>query len=922
MIGNSVEVWKELSTLYEEADALDPAELNAFLERLEAQANPLLVSLRRMLDARSRVAEGDFLGRPPSLPEAGDRDASQWRVGAAVGPYRLLRHLGSGGMAEVWLAERADGSFERTVAIKLLFDHPAQAQRRSFVERFRRERDILAALDHPRIARLHDAGVTPSGQPWLAIEAVDGEAITAWCDRELLSVERRVQLFREVLDAVEHAHAHLIIHRDIKPSNVLVGRDGTVRLLDFGISKLLEAEGQSQADTALTHHGGRPLTPEYASPEQLRGESLTTACDIYSLGVLLHELLVGERPDHAGVPSDVANAVVIAPSRRILKAAHLATCQADAAGLRSTLRPDLDAIVIKALEPLAERRYESVGSLRADLDRWVRSEPVLATVPGRFYSAGKFLRRHRVGASVAAVVAALVVSAAALIAVQGGRAQREALRASASKDFLLDMFQLSDPNQSRGSEVPAGDLLDASVDRARRQLVGEPELRADVLTRIAEINQHLGRYTKADTTLTEVASIYASLGEQQRLVATTLELADNAVRLGDVSRAERLVNDVIPSLKRFEADRGLQARAHEVRGWLERARGNLDAAKEQMSASLSDARAAFGDNDVRTSDALLGLAVVQSMQRDYAGARVSFASARESAAASRNATPIDKMSIEVHQSLVEYEAGEFGRASTLMTKTIADCDATLGAENEDCFLMRGQQAVMLIKLGSFDEAMRSLPSFLREAGNDLSPARKFDGTLFAYRVLGANGRAVEGKELRDNLVRFAHGQEGEPVVDDSRRAAGQLALAEVALREGRPGDAAGEMQRLLSGKSVQSLEIGYRSRAMMLLGLALQAEGRYAEALTTLAAAEQGYVDAFGMDHTEALLCRLNRIPSLIGLGEREQAGRVVDSVLPTIRTRLPPGAPILRRLDLLKSSFIASKDGARLSAGKADFFD
>ena len=273
MIQDSVRVWKELSSLYEEADALDDVDLANFLQVLEAQGNPLLTSLRRMLNARSSVAENDFLGRAPSLPIAPEIDPLRWQTGTGVGPYRLVRHLGSGGMAEVWLAERADGAFERTVAIKLLFDHPSRARRENFVERFKRERDILAGLDHPRIARLHDAGVTPTGQSWLALEAVDGEMITKWCDRERLTVEQRVRLFREVLDAVEHAHARLVIHRDIKPSNVLVGKDGTVRLLDFGISKLLEVPGQAQGDTALTQHGGRPLTPEYASPEQKRGES-------------------------------------------------------------------------------------------------------------------------------------------------------------------------------------------------------------------------------------------------------------------------------------------------------------------------------------------------------------------------------------------------------------------------------------------------------------------------------------------------------------------------------------------------------------------------------------------------------------------------------------------------------------------------
>ena len=289
--------WQQLSALYEAADALDPASLDAWLARLRAQSHPLLKQLEQMLAARAQVQHNGFLGAlPPLKAPPPEPQVAAWAEGSRIGPYRLVRHLGEGGMAEVWMAQRDDGAFQRTVAIKLLFRNAGSSERDSFAQRFARERDILASLDHPHIAGLHDAGVTPSGQPWLALEYIEGETLTRWCDTQRLGIEARVRLFRQVLMAVQHAHANLVIHRDLKPGNILVTAQGEVRLLDFGIAKLMEPEGGPQAESELTRLAGRPMTPQYAAPEQLLGQPLTTACDVYALGVVLYELLCGERP--------------------------------------------------------------------------------------------------------------------------------------------------------------------------------------------------------------------------------------------------------------------------------------------------------------------------------------------------------------------------------------------------------------------------------------------------------------------------------------------------------------------------------------------------------------------------------------------------------------------------------------------------
>jgi len=284
--------WAALSTLLDEALELDAVKRSEWLQRLAATQPALVPPLRRLLAAHAISETADVLAGLPQLAAPAPGEASGLAVGELIGPYRLTRSIGSGGMAEVWLAERADGAFEREVALKL----PRLALLRpDLAARFGHERDILARLEHPHIARFYDAGVSVDGLPYLAMEYVAGRPLTPWCDERRLTIAERLALYAQVLDAVQFAHANLIIHRDLKPSNILATADGQVRLLDFGIAKLL-SDGESARETRLTQFAGRALTPDYASPEQIKGEPLTIASDVYSLGVVLYELLTGELP--------------------------------------------------------------------------------------------------------------------------------------------------------------------------------------------------------------------------------------------------------------------------------------------------------------------------------------------------------------------------------------------------------------------------------------------------------------------------------------------------------------------------------------------------------------------------------------------------------------------------------------------------
>jgi serine/threonine-protein kinase len=449
------EQWQSLSPYLDQALAMTGDERAAWLTSLGEQNPALATQLAVLLEEHRVLAQEGFLEKgPAALPSA------PGLAGQTIGPYTLLSQIGQGGMGSVWLAERSDGRFQRRVAVKFLC---IALVGRSGEERFKREGSILGRLAHSNIAELVDAGVSSTSQPYLVLEYVDGDHIDRHCDQHKLDVQARVHLFLDVLAPVAHAHANLIVHRDIKPSNVLVRTDGRVKLLDFGIAKLLEGEGEGGAASLLTLEGGRAMTPEYAAPEQLTGAPATTATDVYALGVLLYVLLTGQHPAGSGLhtPADLVKAIVdtepTRPSDAVTATKATAEATTSNAARRTTtpdklsrlLRGDLDTIVAKALKKHPQERYASVTALADDLRRYLKHEPISARPDTFAYRAGKFVRRNRTAVALAtlAFVATITGIVGTIAQTRAARVQRDfALRQLSRAEAINDLneFVLTD----------------------------------------------------------------------------------------------------------------------------------------------------------------------------------------------------------------------------------------------------------------------------------------------------------------------------------------------------------------------------------------------------------------------------------------------------------------------------------------------
>jgi len=539
--------WDRMERLFYQALELEPVERSAFLDQQCGDDLALRREIESLLDASDKTL--GFLREPIQQTAqrlTGDREPTESRIGA----YRLVKVLGEGGMGKVYLATRADELYRQEVAIKLM--NTGFRPARAMLLRFSAERQILANLNHPNIARLLDGGMTPDGLPYLVMEYVDGVSIDEYCRQNRLSVSERLKLFATVCAAVDYAHKNLVVHRDIKPGNILVTREGVPKLLDFGIAKLLDAES---GDPARTETAERVMTPEYASPEQVRGDSVTTASDVYALGVLLYELLSGRRPFQLRTKSPLEAMRIIceqAPEAPSKKTAP--DRKPPAARGSPRLDDELDNIVLMAMRKEPARRYVSVAALAADVEAYLAGYPIRARADRWSYRGRKFVGRHKLsvaGAALAFLALIAFTIAMGLLARRATRArvaaEQQRLTAEREAQFLASIFDAATPMVARGREVTAQELLDQGAQRIESELGSEPEAQAAMLNNLGVAYTSLGRYEQARPLLERAYDLRKRLpGPGTQEFAETAQALANVYRLeGKYAQAEPLFRQAL-----------------------------------------------------------------------------------------------------------------------------------------------------------------------------------------------------------------------------------------------------------------------------------------------------------------------------------------------------------------------------------------
>ncbi len=613
--------WQQVRRLLDEALALPAAERAAFLHRACGNDDALKQEVASLVEQDEEL--GDFLAEPFFSLRGEDLD-----VGRRLGPYRLVRRIGRGGMGVVYLAERVDGELRQQVAIKLL---KRGLDTDEIVRRFQMERQILASLTHPYVARLLDAGTTGNGRPFLVMEHVVGEAIDVYCDARHLTTRQRVELFRRVCEPVHFAHRNLVVHRDLKPANLLIAEDGTPKLLDFGIAKLLERDPRVSAVTAGPE--SVPLSLPYASPEQLTGGAMTTAADVYALGVVLYELLTGRRPHRSDglSPEQVARKLYgetpAKPSTAVQRREEAGegdhrveltpgsvsqVRDGDVRRLVRHLRGDLDNIVLRALEPEPEHRFASVEQLSEELRRYLEGLPVRSRPPTFFYRTGKFVRRNALGVATATLVAVLLLGFGLAMAAERQKTAKERDRSEAVTDFLIDFLQA--PDRFGGESLTVHEALEQGVKKIPQNFAEQPEIRAALLDTTGGVYRNLALPEKARPLLEEALELRLRLyGDDHVLVAETLHNLANLERdEGRRAEAEELMRRALVIQRHAfpNGHRDLAAGLNNL-ALLLRRRKQLDEAEALAREALAMKEALFGPEHLEVTKPLNTLARVR-----------------------------------------------------------------------------------------------------------------------------------------------------------------------------------------------------------------------------------------------------------------------------------------------------------------------
>ena len=809
------ERWQQIRELFERVVDLDPDECSAVLD-VACADDP---GLRR--EVESLVAQGD--GANGDIPQViaaaavevfeGAETSSAATVPTSIGPYRIIDVLGRGGMGSVYLAEREGSSFKHRVALKVLRSGLGDT---GLEARFKSERQILADLRHPNIARLIDGGTGEDGVPYLAMEHVDGGPIDSWCDRRRLDINQRLDLFRVVCSAVQAAHRSLVVHRDLKPANILVTPDGHPKLLDFGIAKILGPSSHAHT-MAVTRTFDRLLTPAYASPEQVLGQPVTTASDVYSLGVVLYELLAGISPHvfTGSSPTEIERVVCREdPDRPSQAVRHrLGSVAGDETAenrslsgerLARRLSGDLDTIVMTALRKEPERRYPSVEALSEDLRRYLAQLPVKARPDTVSYRAGKFLRRHRasVVATAAGLCAVVLFGVQSAVNARVATAERDRARAAEEQarveartadrvsSFLVDLFRVADPSESRGEEISVRQLLDRGAATLDSELADEPGTRARLLMAVGEVYHNLGEYDRASELLARSVEVLRRHNTDGGALAEAVnQLAKARFDLGDLEGAQRLGEEALQlAYETFPGDHRQTALALNTLGWLAFEESRLVAAENLLSEALEMRIRLWGQEHEEVAESLFNLgSVALELDRDAEAAEL-----HERAYEIRRRVhgpdhPLTMSSIGMVLGSLEAR-GDFARGLERLDEVMPNARRVLGPDHPDIAYLEVMRGRQLRFLGRPAEAETAFGEALRIERQVRGPDHPYVG--YAWIQLGViqaqSGRLGDAERSYSEALRIY--QTAYPEGD--RNVANTLGkLAELALLRDRPEDA-------------------------------------------------------------------------------------------------------------------------------------
>ncbi len=858
--------WERAQELFDEALSLPESRRSEFLDAECAGDEELRRQLGRMVDnstAADQLLEGVVDQAKVVATESISRPRASL-VGTHIGPYRLVSELGQGGMGAVYLAERADETYRGEVAVKLLRDPFASEE---LHRRFHAERQILAYLDHPHISRLIDGGTTENGMPYVIMEYVEGEPITDYCDRKRLTPTERIELLLEVCDALQYAHRNLVVHRDIKPSNILVTDEGVPKLLDFGIAKLLFAE-DAPFTVAQTKTQVRLLTPGYASPEQFLGQPVSTASDVYSMGVVLYELLTGQLPHPARDARSPATGLPTAEPERPSTAVGQIPADGDHDErrrvdpfwardteprlLRRLLAGDLDHITLMALRQEPERRYASVDQLAQDLRRHLSGLPVLARPSSVSYRARKFARRNWRGlmasAALVILISGLVGFYTQRLARERSLAQREASKMRQVSTFMRGLFEISDPNRSKGEVVTARELLDQGAARIDTELASQPEVQAAMMNLIGEVYVSLALFDEAEPQIEKALALRREAGEVSEEVAESLAtLARLRGEQGRYELAEDLHRQVFEIRRELHGERDLRTSAslHELASAIAEA-GRMAEAEALHRRNL-DLRRTIDDDPRAVAGILDSLAASLSEQGRYEEAIELY---RQSLALHLETVGRDSLEVATnHSNLANSlrQLRQWEEAAASLRESIRIRRKLLGDNHPTLSTSLNTLGVVLHEHGQLEEAE---PLF-REALRIRIETLGADHPRVAVPLTGLGAVLRDKGELdeadavlRRSLELHRLYPEGDPRVAHSlaglasiRTLAGDHLEAEALLREAhdiRTAALPAEHWRIASTRR--------------LLGECLLAQGRAAEALPLLEQGYEGLLQNFGSD--------------------------------------------------------------------------